>query len=73
MPATFEVRGIKVRSASTRRFIVCTVTHEAGAITGARIFKRSDSFATAKAHVRRFGIRRGEFAVVIDSTTGEEV
>ena len=41
---------------------------------GARVHKRSDSIATARAHAARYGFPTGGgYAVVVDTATGAEV
>ena len=89
MSSTFTVRGQKVRSQSNRRFIVVAVrpeaiTNENGTyVAFARIVKRSDNVDTARTSARRWtadhraAARRygsaDDFAVVVDSTTGQEI
>lgn len=76
---TFNVRGHKVRSASRCRFIVVAVRPTDVTYDGriyaafASIIRRSDNYETAKTAARRYGFPPGACAVVMDSTTGEEV
>lgn len=77
---TFTVRGHKIRTATTRRYVAVAVrtedvTTERGTyVAFARVIKRSDAVATVKAEARRYGFgMSGEFAVVVDTETGEEV
>lgn len=73
MTKTFTVRGHKIRTASTRRYIVAIVYRGDWADEAPRIHKRSDNRATAVHHADRWGIRPNSVAVVVDSVTGEEV
>lgn len=78
--ATLTVRGRKVVSRSTRRYIVVAVRPTAFRgeddwlyTSFVRIHKRSDNLETARTEQRKYGRHNGAFAVVVDSVTGEEV
>lgn len=79
MARTITVRGIKIRTAAQRRFAVVAVRpmdipHENGTLVAfARIIKRSDNIVTARNIARRGASGIGVAAVVVDTTTGEEV
>ena len=76
---TFTVRGHRVRSQSTRRFIVVQMYQAVSPhspyekVEKAHIYKRSDSVATCRAHIQRYGFRAGSYMVIVDTSTGEEV
>jgi len=88
MTRTFTARGIKFRTATTRRFIVIAVRTEDSTFegrdcwgepvtrtikAGVEIIKRSDSIATARTHRDRTGRIAGAAVVVFDTAHGEEV
>lgn len=76
---TVDVRGHKVRTRTTRRYVAVAVRPKPivyGDYTYAafaRVLKRSDSHETATKEAARYGFPPGAFAVVVDLTTGEEV
>jgi hypothetical protein len=73
MTKTFTIRGHKIRTASMRRYIVVMVykTYDGG--ERAEIYKRSDSVATCRTHINRYGFKAGTTMHVVDTTTGEEI
>lgn len=89
MTKTFTIHGMKIRSASQRRYIVVAGRHTE--IAGTRwdhrhemyvpetfkafieTVKRSDNYETAKREQRKYGRVSYGFVAVIDTTTGEEV
>lgn len=75
---TLNVNGIKVRSASQRRFVL--IQHFKKATPpgeeqrwGAEIAKRSDSVATLRREIQRQGFWAGRTWHIFDQVTGEEV
>ena len=71
---TFTVAGARVRTSSNRRFVAWIVRKdEYGNPVSREIFGRSDSFGAISARISRRGWSRGQFYVVIDTSTGEEV
>lgn len=79
MTSTITVRGHKIRTRSNRRYVAVAVrpepvtTPDGIYVAFATILMRSDNLATAKTKARLYGFPPGAFAVVVDTTTGEEV
>lgn len=77
--ATFTVRGRKHRSDSKCRFIAVAVrpvdfvAEDGVYVAFTRTIKRSADVSVVKKAAKRYGFGRGAYAVVIDTTTGEEV
>lgn len=77
---TAEIRGIKVKTASQRRFIVIGMQHIGDGKATYFIAKRSDNVATVKsfAHKMRDSHRAsqrvdGIVTVIVDTVAGKEV
>lgn len=63
-------RTFQTKQFADGQFVDATVTVPANA----RIHKRSDSIETARKLARNYGVySTGEFAVVVDTITGEEI
>jgi hypothetical protein len=76
MKGTFEVRGLKVRTQTTRRYIVVATHAEIpGADAWARVIKRTDNVDTARIEARRWcgrGVNPIEYTIV-DTVTRQAV
>lgn len=77
MTKTLTVRGHKLRTATTRRYVVVAiprpVTAPGGRDVPARVIRRSDDLHTARTVARRHGVGTHGYAVVVDTHTGSEV
>ena len=79
MQGTFTVAGQRVRTSSTRRFVAWRVTRKfdgvryTDEVASRTIFGRSDSLATLRTRIRRYGFSASSYYVVIDTATGEQV
>lgn len=82
MTSTITVRGRKIRSRSNRRYIAVAIRPEDVPAPGwesgvyaafATIIRRSDSIGPVRKAASDYGFHHGAYAVVVDTTTGEEV
>lgn len=79
MTHTLTVRGMKVRTRTTRRYVLVAARPEPYTDSEGRTYppfieveKRSDSLATVAAWRKRYGWSASTSRVIVDLTTGEE-
>jgi putative AlgH/UPF0301 family transcriptional regulator len=70
---TFTVAGQRVRTSSTRRYVIFLVYRKADGTEGVQIHRRTDSFGTALAVKANYGWSATRKLVIIDTATGDEI
>lgn len=68
--ATFHVRGVKVKTASRRRYAVFAIRLSDRTST---CLRRSDDLDVARTFARRLGYAVDRVVVIVDTVTGQEV